>query len=296
MNVTQNRLEWFKWYFAEAADEQGDIDRVLKPNKGNLTIRGINLESLASYNRYRGFYEYYVQFNVSLTKHFFDLAAQLAALSNQYPGGWDNLGSSYYLVALLSDNQETIIKYSVLASVDNNSAEPSDKGLYPAKEFDINPKKRGFNVLLLQAVLRQDWDQIELLYRVFQQKIVKPQPYQLDMFHFYFALKAGNTDKMVEIIEKNLKPKIHIFLNEDRAGEFSGELWSHYPTLFTKIAWIYNYQIEIKSDLVPMQLMPIEPLAKFELGDENYDFLKPNYVWPVHKQSWIRKYCHFFKK
>ena len=62
---------------------------------------------------------------------------------------------------------------------------------------------------------------------------------------------------------------------------FFYKLFSFHPTLFTKLCWMNGLEIEIDNPLVPMKLMPVEPLEKYDLV---YDFLKPDYDWEAAKK------------
>ena len=62
--------------------------------------------------------------------------------------------------------------------------------------------------------------------------------------------------------------------NKDFSEEFNGDIWSHHPVMFTKLAWMNGLEIEIDNPLVPMELMPVKPLDQY---DYHYDFLDPNW-------------------
>ncbi|MFC4263902.1 Imm49 family immunity protein [Ferruginibacter yonginensis] len=45
-----------------------------------------------------------------------------------------------------------------------------------------------------------------------------------------------------------------------------------FPALgYAKLAWLKGIEVEVKSHLVPKELLPIQPLEKYEIP---YDFLK----------------------
>lgn len=54
----------------------------------------------------------------------------------------------------------------------------------------------------------------------------KQDKYDVDEFHFYFALRDGDTQVMQEIITCYLAPRTHKALNKNIVMEFNGEFWS----------------------------------------------------------------------
>lgn len=79
------------------------------------------------------------------------------------------------------------------------------------------------------------------------------------------------------LLEKD-QTRLEKVLNEMLSGRISGRrdtmiqdyIYLH-VTCYTKIAWRLGMEIDIQHDKVPMELMPIEPLEKYEIP---YDFLK----------------------
>jgi hypothetical protein len=55
-------------------------------------------------------------------------------------------------------------------------------------------------------------------------------------------------------------------------------------TIEAKICWLKGIKVQVDSDLLPMALMPHEPLNNY---DDVYDFLAPGYVPP--KVSWLER-------
>ena len=109
---------------------------------------------------------------------------------------------------------------------------------------------------------------------LFFEKVKKPKNFELWEIDFYDALQKKDANVAQQIIYEYLHPKIHKYLNQHLVEEFSGEIWSHHPVMFTKLAWMNGLEIEIDNPLVPMELMPIKPLNHY---DYHYDFLDPNW-------------------
>ncbi|MBQ1837693.1 MAG: immunity 49 family protein, partial [Neisseriaceae bacterium] len=126
----------------------------------------------------------------------------------------------------------------------------------------------------LQCVIKNDWDEYHKIKELANKKF-KKLPVRIGFeFDFYDALEKKNIDKINELIKELLKKTLHRMFNKDDL--FFYKVFSFHPTLFTKLCWINGLEIEIDNPLVPMKLMPVEPLAEYDLV---YDFLKPDYDW-----------------
>nr|WP_286206667.1 immunity 49 family protein [Acinetobacter soli] len=172
------------------------------------------------------------------------------------------------MFSLLTDNQDIIKTYSGLTTVNDSD---HHKSLSEAIHF---PKEGRFNVLRFQALLRQDWNKVNQMKEIFHEKIKKAKNFEIWEMDFYTALQNKDANSAQQIIYEYLHPKIHKYLNQHLVEEFSGDIWSHHPVMFTKLAWINGLEIEIDNPLVPMELMPVKPLGHY---DYHYDFLDPNW-------------------
>jgi hypothetical protein len=61
-------------------------------------------------------------------------------------------------------------------------------------------------------------------------------------------------------------------------------------TVRAKLCWIKGIPLQIEGPWVPMELMPIQPLAHY---DDEYEFLKPGWVPPP--QGLAGKISRWFK-
>ena len=143
-------------------------------------------------------------------------------------------------------------------------------------ELKLKPETYDFRfaTYALQCVLKKDWDEYHKIKELADKKF-KKLPVGIGFeFEFYDLLKQRNAEKIKELITLLLKPKLHKLFNEHDTIFY--KVFSFHPTLFTKLCWINGLEIEIDNPLVPMKLMPVEPLAEYDLV---YDFLKPDYDW-----------------
>ena len=80
---------------------------------------------------------------------------------------------------------------------------------------------------------------------------------------------------MAKSIERVASAKIHKPRQkvDPDVGPWENELLSRSGITYTKLAWIYGYELEIKNSLVSIanELYPVNPLAHYE---EIYDFSK----------------------
>ena len=229
---------------------------------------GAVYESLARNSTYKGLYALAKNENILELKQWFYVSSLLRIESCKYAGGWNMWTPHAFIFALLTDNQGLIDKYSILTTAND------DDHHKPLSEAVDYPKEGRFDVLRFQAVLRQDWNAVNQMKEIFHEKIKKPKNFELWEIDFYDALQKKDANAAQQIIYEYLHPKIHQYLNQHLVEEFSGEIWSHQPVMFTKLAWMNGLEIEIDNPLVPMELMPIKPLEHY---DYHYDFLNPNW-------------------
>lgn len=256
--------------------EDGDTNKVnlITERLKKDQQQGAVYESLASYCIYNGFKSYIFEQNVKQLKQWFYVSSLLRVESARYPGGFSYTMSTpdKFIFPILSDSEEVIKKFANLDTVHLlwGDYEPSyqEAKLKPSKD---DPRYRTH---ALQAVLRHDWEDYQRIKDTANLKINKLREVVEFEFGVYDAIYHKDKDKIIDIIQTLLKPKVHKAYNKDFGEEFSGEIWSHHPVMFTKLAWMNGLEIEIDNPLVPMELMPIKPLEHY---DYHYDFLDPNW-------------------
>lgn len=149
--------------------------------------------------------------------------------------------------ALLSDNYELIIRYTDL---------DRDKG-------EINIGYQLPNAV--QNILLEDWEKLDWNIHVIGRLVKHPKLMHMEGYHDAFVGFKNHDQALIEQGLKKLiaKPKkmdddplIPRFFSRDAAG-------------LNKLAWMRGMQIDLKSSLVPVELMPVQPLEKYE----GYGFL-----------------------
>ncbi|WP_445116547.1 immunity 49 family protein [Acinetobacter sp. WZC-1] len=248
-------------------NECDDIKLIEKGiTKGDLN--GYIYESLTIGSIRKGLFSLVGENNINKLKQWFYVSGLLREESCKYSGGWDMWTPHAFIFPLLTDHQALIKEYSTLTTVNDND---HHKSLSEAINY---PGEGRFEVLRFQAVLRQDWNTVNQMKALFFEKVTKPKNFDLWEIGFYEALQNKDKNSAKDIIYEYLNPKVHKYLNQHLVEEFSGDIWSHHPVMFTKLAWMNGLEIEIDNPLVPMELMPVKPLEHY---DYHYDFLDPNW-------------------
>ncbi|MCU4313939.1 Imm49 family immunity protein [Acinetobacter bereziniae] len=253
----------------------GRVARRIDAIHGNFKEKksnGVLYDFLATDAIYYGFYEFYSNQNTIGMKQWFYVSSLLRAESCKYSGGYTLSTPDGLIFPLLSDNNKVIEKFASLNTVNLlwGDYEPS----YEEAKFKPSKDDPRYRTHALQAVLRHDWEDYQRIKDTANQKINKLREVVEFEFGVYDAIYHKDKDKIIDIIQTLLKPKVHKAYNKDFGEEFSGEIWSHHPVMFTKLAWMNGLEIEIDNPLVPMELMPIKPLEHY---DYHYDFLDPNW-------------------
>ena len=272
--MKDNLLNQFK--SLEIFYEDGDkqivtlITERLKKNQP----KGAVYDSLARYCVYQGFKSYIFDRNLDQLKQWFYVSSLLRIESARYPGGFSYTMSTpdEFIFPILSDNKQAIEKFSSLDTIHLlwGDYEPC----YQEAKFQPSKDDPRYRTHALQAVLRNDWKDYKEIKAVANQKINKLREVAQFEFGIYDAIYEKDKDTIIEIVQTLLNPRVHKAYNKDFGEEFNGEIWSHHPVMFTKLAWMNGLEIEVDNPLVPMELMPIKPLEHY---DYHYDFLDPNW-------------------
>jgi|GEM_PF-591440 len=94
--------------------------------------------------------------------------------------------------------------------------------------------------------------------------------YQLDQ-KFYLALAKGNLTDMEQILSEFVSPKIARVRNFEQAFVLTENLLSTFAFIYAKIAWLHGYQVQIESPWLPMEWLPMQPLANYH---NEFDFIE----------------------
>ncbi|URI07453.1 immunity 49 family protein [Aquincola tertiaricarbonis] len=86
---------------------------------------------------------------------------------------------------------------------------------------------------------------------------------------FFSLLLKQDKDGLEALIEDQAKIK--------SVNELEGQFLAGFAVIHAKLCWIRGIEVQIQNPLVPMALMPIEPLETY---DVEYEFLRPGWEPP----------------
>lgn len=214
-------------------------------------------ESLSGDHICLGVFDYFIEGNKQTFKQHFHVAIQLklAAIA-LYDYQRFTVGEEI-LYALLSDNPaliDTIAKLAPPYFVEGRS----------------NPLHSEFLVHMYQLAIQGDDEALQAkVERLAKNGRKKDRELPAQGKDFFSLLMRGDKRGLEDLIGQHARVKAQKALFEDFMC-FQG-------TIEAKICWLRGIQVQIDSPLLPMALMPIEPLAHY---DDVYDFLAPDYVPP----------------
>ena len=172
---------------------------------------------------------------------------------------------SHPLYATLSDNEELIARYAKLRYLKSKNAELSMDDMVQIGESTVWCNT-------IQFFMSNDIIGIERNLNIIENKTLKKLSKKdeglKNDYEFFKALHANDKNKMEEVLEKLTSPKIH-------KKRFDNSILNQYISPlglgYSKLAWRKGIEVEVKSTLVPKELLPIKPLEKYEIP---YDYLK----------------------
>lgn len=261
------------------------ITKVLKPTEdGIYLINSLgkkeqdywNLSSLWKCYHELGWYHYLFEKDINKAKQCFFLCGNFEILSNKMYCHVNNDGniSPYNMKidrlwhlgeVLLTDNQSLIKRRLTLT--------------YPERE-DYIYKTVYIQVIineLIKSFLEGPPEKCDVLFPLMEKSYKAKQfNFEWDIM-FFEGLAENNEDKMQKAIEIIASTKVHQkrqkFDYKTMYGDWENGIMSYYGILYTKLAWILGFELEIKSPLVSIakDLFPVEPLEKYDI---TYDFLE----------------------
>lgn len=116
------------------------------------------------------------------------------------------------------------------------------------------------------------------------------------------AKKGGNRDKALaaagedffSLLLKHDKKGLQALIEDQAkiksAQELEGQFLAGFAVIHAKLCWIRGIDVDIKNPLVPMPLLPVQPLEAY---DVEYDFLRPDWVPP--QPGLLEKMKRWFK-
>ncbi|NKB15533.1 hypothetical protein GO303_04913 [Ralstonia solanacearum] len=219
---------------------------------------GTVLGFLSSHAKVMGASAYFIEHDVEKCKQYYHLASKLTLASVGQDGGAEFEVGVDILAALLSDSREVI---EAIASVETPAL---------VKERS-NPLNNRFHVYMLQLAIRGEDETLHAMVEKIAKHGRKPLRAEcVEGRDFYSLLLKRDKVALEKLIQEKHAPiKSHDPIDED--------FMSYFGTLEAKLCWYRGIPVEIDHPLVPMELMPIRPLAAY---DDVYDFLKPGWVPP----------------
>ncbi|MDY0745363.1 hypothetical protein SNE35_12650 [Paucibacter sp. R3-3] len=141
-----------------------------------------------------------------------------------------------------------------------------------------------FGTHMWQLAIRGDYEALEAkVQRVAKSGGKQQRLLSAEGRDFFTLLMRADKAGLEERITKDARLR-----NDDPTTQ---DFFTYLATLEAKLCWYRGIEVQIDSDRVPMDLMPVRPLARY---DDLYDFLKPGWVPP--RQGWLGKIERLFTK
>lgn len=262
----------------ENAQNLAEISKERMPgliNKIRFRIKPIDLRacySSLSHDHLRiGIFDYFVEGNLQSFKQHMHVACklELAAIALDSYQKF-SIGKEIYY-ALLSDNPKII---DAMASL-----EPPD-----FMRNRSNPLNSHFKVHMWQLAILGDYEALQAKV----EKLVKhgrkiDRQFATDGGDFFSLLMRRDKNGLENLILRDAVKQTGDPLVEDLIAEMS--------TYCAKLCWLKGIPVQIDCPLVPMELMPNQPLEHY---DDVYDFLQPGWIPPP--QGVMAKISHWIHK
>ncbi|WP_448699771.1 hypothetical protein ACFGVR_21930 [Mucilaginibacter sp. AW1-3] len=151
--------------------------------------------------------------------------------------------------ALLSDNKDLIDRYSVMKNPINH-----ETGI-------------GYQLPnAMQNILLDQWDKLDWNIHCLERFVKMPR---FNSLTGVVDVLNGFKQKDAGLLEEGLKQLLSTYKKRREGDPLIYKFFSIDTSGFTKLAWIKGYQIDLKTPLVPIELMPVNQLEHYE----TYDFL-----------------------
>lgn len=169
------------------------------------------------------------------------------------------------LASVLSDNESLIQRYAKLRYQRGSNAKLSMDEMVAQGESPIWCNTVQFFMANDKTGVERN---LNILETITLKKLPKREELLVIDYNFYKALFERDKSKVEETLAILVSPKIHKKRNDNPVLNQYISL----PALgYAKLAWRYGIEAVIDTPLIPRQLLPIQPLAKYEIP---YDFLK----------------------
>ncbi|WP_133649779.1 Imm49 family immunity protein [Paraburkholderia flava] len=244
-------------------------------NKIRNRIKPINLkrcyDGLARDHVVVGLYNYFIDENLSLLKNnlYTSCTVELASLAIS-EDRFELQTPDFLLYSMLSDSEEMVQKFSTASS----------QGFVSAREDPLNSQ---FYVHMLQLAMMGDDVSLSGKIRRMAKNGRKPLRTLCEKGDDFFS-------KLIRSDKNGLEKSIYSDATRKLEHVYTEDYFSFTAVLEAKLCWRRGIPVEIDHPLVPMELMPVQPLDHY---NDVYDFLKPDWVPP--SQGLIGRVSRWFK-
>jgi hypothetical protein len=224
-------------------------------NKYHYIKRASSLRTLVNWSYKKGIKSFFIDKNLCGLKQNFFVAGMLLIASEKEaePGGDVFATYASFLYGLLSDSPEI---YDWLAQAELKTREEVKTPHFLFHQF--------------QLVLRRDDDALRETIAVVAKKGRKHDKALSQAGQDFFSLLLKQDKEGLQaMIENQSKIK--------SAQELEGQFLAGFAVVHAKLCWYRGIEVQIQNPLVPMELMPIQPLDAY---DVEYDFLRPGWTPP----------------
>lgn len=239
------------------------------------------LSHIAGNHEWIGTYDGFVNSDIVGMKQNYYVSSRLKSLEIQYLSEYQTrFFSPRFLYAMLSDSTKVIDAYAHF--------EPGEYVLHRSK-----PNLPQFQAHMYQLALRDEHDGIREKIQIAAQKAGKKlrEEYR-DERDFYSLLLKRDKQNLEGLILEKAKQWQAVIKRDGMTGTpITADIMATSAMEYAKLCWLKGVEVEIDHPLVPMELLPIEPLPQY---DDVYDFLNPNWVPP--QQNLLVKITNWFAK
>lgn len=218
-------------------------------------------------------YSYFVEQDIKKAKQHFYVCGLLDAYRIQtYQDRMFDYDLHAIGYAMLSDNEVLINEIFTKLTYHSSYLEDVTEKVMPISMEDNVLQGEGaiFTHTVQQFLLGNNTlieRNLEIMEQVYFNKPHENSTLQYDV-NFFKALYLKDISKCESVLKDMLSPKIHQKRNDDALLK----KYISMPALgYAKLAWRKGIEVEVKSPLVPKELLPIQPLANYEIP---YGFLK----------------------
>lgn len=253
--IKKTREEWL----AEVVDlRQAHSKEQLKVDIANYhKLKWDCVLSSASYlPRYRGLKSFFVDNDLRGLKQNFYVASKLLMASQQETtSGVGGIAFAYppFLYGLLSDSPE-ICEWLTHTELKNRDYVKGPQFIFHQFQFALRRDDEALGESI-ELVSKKGGGHYKTLAKEGQD--------------FFSLLLKQDKEGLQALIEDQAKIK--------SAEELEGQFLAGFAVVHAKLCWYRGIEVQIQNPLVPMALMPIQPLDAY---DVEYDFLRPGWTPP----------------